>query len=333
MSDSSQTLWTVAHQVPLSMGFSRQEYQSGLPFPSPGNLPDPGIKLASAILTGRFFTTEPSGKLWKMTTKQLGFYKIPSFIIHFLCWHQKPLLPKRISLQSITVWYVKLHATIRRCFLNTSQKRHDKFSKGQGLWVPANVLPVLWTLASMEISGSRVFPYQFRWPLPETVTQYLCRARNLRFFKKSLGWVQCRYPELPSGTKQYWLFMVPTPSGHFVILRVFLLKYNIGLMFITYIFFERFYKHITHWAPRTLKYQSLGPREVWTIWYCQYARLSDIKVGSSCGYTHGMWVPPNLIALVCLFSLYHNPTKCFSSKQNWGSKIKYHVQGHAAVPW
>ena len=37
-------LWTVAHQVPLSMGFPRQEYWSGLPFPSPGDLPDPGIK-------------------------------------------------------------------------------------------------------------------------------------------------------------------------------------------------------------------------------------------------------------------------------------------------
>ena len=38
------TPWTVAHQAPLSMGFSRQEYWSGLPFPSPGDLPDPGIK-------------------------------------------------------------------------------------------------------------------------------------------------------------------------------------------------------------------------------------------------------------------------------------------------
>ena len=39
------TLWAVAHQAPLSMGFSRQEYCSGLPFPSPGDLPDPGIEL------------------------------------------------------------------------------------------------------------------------------------------------------------------------------------------------------------------------------------------------------------------------------------------------
>ena len=44
------TPWTVAHQAPLSMAFSRQEYWSGLPFPSPGDLPDPGIKLASLTL-------------------------------------------------------------------------------------------------------------------------------------------------------------------------------------------------------------------------------------------------------------------------------------------
>ena len=51
------TPWTVACQVPLSMEFSRQEYWSGLPFPSPGDLPDPGIKLVSLSLAGRFFTT------------------------------------------------------------------------------------------------------------------------------------------------------------------------------------------------------------------------------------------------------------------------------------
>ena len=62
--------WTVAHQAPLSVGFSRQEYWSGLPFPSPGDLLDPffqgfnpGIKPMSPALAGRFFTTEPPGKL------------------------------------------------------------------------------------------------------------------------------------------------------------------------------------------------------------------------------------------------------------------------------
>ena len=61
------TPWTVA---PLSMGFSRQEYWSGLPFPSPGGLPNPGIKLespGSPALAGGFFTTVPPGKacIWR----------------------------------------------------------------------------------------------------------------------------------------------------------------------------------------------------------------------------------------------------------------------------
>jgi len=59
------TPWTVAHQAPLSMGFSRQEYWSGGPFPSPGGLPDPGFKpasLASPPLAGEFFITAPPGK-------------------------------------------------------------------------------------------------------------------------------------------------------------------------------------------------------------------------------------------------------------------------------
>ena len=54
--------WTAARQAPLPVGFSRQEHWSGLPFPSPGHLPDPGITLASPALTGGFFTTEPLGK-------------------------------------------------------------------------------------------------------------------------------------------------------------------------------------------------------------------------------------------------------------------------------
>ena len=50
VSDSFATPWTVAHQAPLSMGFSRQEYWSGLPFPSPGDLPDSGIEPRSPTL-------------------------------------------------------------------------------------------------------------------------------------------------------------------------------------------------------------------------------------------------------------------------------------------
>ena len=62
MSDSV-TLRTVAGQAPLSMGFIRQEYWSGLPFPTPGDLPDPGSEPASPVspaLAGRFFTISAS---------------------------------------------------------------------------------------------------------------------------------------------------------------------------------------------------------------------------------------------------------------------------------
>ena len=53
------TLWTVACQVPLSMGFSGQEYWSGLPFPSPGDLPNPGIEPGSRTLQADALSSEP----------------------------------------------------------------------------------------------------------------------------------------------------------------------------------------------------------------------------------------------------------------------------------
>ena len=57
------TLWAIAHLAPLSMGFSRQEHQSGLPCPLPGDFPDPGIEpvsLMSPASAGGFFTTSAS---------------------------------------------------------------------------------------------------------------------------------------------------------------------------------------------------------------------------------------------------------------------------------
>ena len=62
MSDSFGAPWTVALQAPLSTVFSRQEHWSGLPFPSAGDLLNPGIELRSPTLAGRFFTTETPGK-------------------------------------------------------------------------------------------------------------------------------------------------------------------------------------------------------------------------------------------------------------------------------
>ena len=56
------TLWTVAHQAPLSMGFSKRDYWNGLPFPSPRDLPNPGIEPRSPALQADSLPSEPSGK-------------------------------------------------------------------------------------------------------------------------------------------------------------------------------------------------------------------------------------------------------------------------------
>ena len=77
--------WTVAHQASLSIEFSRQEYWSGLPFPPPRDLPDPGIKPASPALAGKFFTTEPPGK------PQLGWYHLAHMWRMLLCCNKRPL--------------------------------------------------------------------------------------------------------------------------------------------------------------------------------------------------------------------------------------------------
>ena len=76
---SSATLSTVACQALLFMGFFREEYWSGLPFPPPVDLPKPGIaplSLVSAALAGGFFTTEPSGK-------PLNVYMLLLLLSHF----------------------------------------------------------------------------------------------------------------------------------------------------------------------------------------------------------------------------------------------------------
>ena len=76
------TLWTVARQAPLSMGFGGQEYWSGLPFPPPGDLLNPGIKPASLMspaLAGGFFTTSAT---WEAPLKHKHIYK-RSLIIYY----------------------------------------------------------------------------------------------------------------------------------------------------------------------------------------------------------------------------------------------------------
>ena len=81
MSDFATPL-TVAHQAPLSMGFSRQEYWSGLPFPSLWGLLNPGIEPTSPALAGGFFTTKPTGKPRTLPTINLSCALYP-FSVQF----------------------------------------------------------------------------------------------------------------------------------------------------------------------------------------------------------------------------------------------------------
>ena len=64
--------WTVAYQAPLSMEFSRQKYWSGLPFPSPGDLPDPGIEPGSPTLQADALPSEHQGSHFKVTNKHMA---------------------------------------------------------------------------------------------------------------------------------------------------------------------------------------------------------------------------------------------------------------------
>ena len=80
-----ETPWTVAHQTPLSMGFSRQEHWSRLPFPSPGDLPNPGIKPRSLALQADSLLSEPPGKLYHLNTK-ICFLSLSCCFCHILCF-------------------------------------------------------------------------------------------------------------------------------------------------------------------------------------------------------------------------------------------------------
>ena len=82
-----ETPWTVACQAPLSMGFSRQEYWSGLPFPSPGYLPDPGIEPRSPALEAESLPTELQGKSQKAECQRIDAFEL-------WCWRRILRIPR-----------------------------------------------------------------------------------------------------------------------------------------------------------------------------------------------------------------------------------------------
>ena len=104
------TLWTVAHQVPLSIGFIRQEYWSGLPFPPPGDLPFSGIEPESPVspeLAGRFFNHWATQEALPLT---LVFAFLPIFSASVDSSLVLPVTFK-ISFEQITFW-VAVHISL-----------------------------------------------------------------------------------------------------------------------------------------------------------------------------------------------------------------------------
>ena len=98
VSDPSGTPWTIARQGPLFMGFSRQEYWSGLPFPSPEGLANPGIRPTSPALAGVFSTTEAPGKPTRWNCPQISIEYITIVLLYLIispkqksCVHAKSL--------------------------------------------------------------------------------------------------------------------------------------------------------------------------------------------------------------------------------------------------
>ena len=86
------TPWTVAYQAPLSMEFSRQEYWSGLPFPSPGDLPDPGNEPGSPTLQADALPSEPPEKplgvcllVWLLSSVLVPLFILPFFFLFSFC--------------------------------------------------------------------------------------------------------------------------------------------------------------------------------------------------------------------------------------------------------
>ena len=119
------TPWTVAHQARLSMEFSRQEYWSGLPFPMPGDLPDPGIEpvsLVSPAPAGGFFTTTVT---WKVLCPQTRLKRLDKKTLNWKTWHTISAFerPRAKMLLMGTCWCPP-HAIRYHSFAPNNQKDH-----------------------------------------------------------------------------------------------------------------------------------------------------------------------------------------------------------------
>ena len=147
------TLWTGAHQAPLSLGFSRQEYWSGLPFSSPGDLPDPGIKpatLMSPALAGGFFTTSAT---WEAPSAMSNCALVEGTEGDWPVSHwEAPLChapPKDVERGGRSPCFQKVTG-------GETQKRH-RIRGGTDLETPSSAAP--WGIRQVELALELRFPH------------------------------------------------------------------------------------------------------------------------------------------------------------------------------
>ena len=167
MFDSS-TPWTGSRQTPLLVGFSRQEYQSVLPFPSPGDLPGPGIKPMSAALADGFFTAEPLGKapingLPNMLPQSLSTIVNWDFYLQFSLWKSM------FGLLTTIFKNCQNCKNVRIVYLNFDYDLFTrKSSRESNLGIPKNLLQVhfsKWVLVyHLKLSAFSELCQIFFWP-------------------------------------------------------------------------------------------------------------------------------------------------------------------------
>ena len=151
--------WTVTSQAPLSMEISRQEYQSGLPFPPPGNLPNPGIEAKSAEMAGRFFDTESREKLQEKRYSLYRYVHTPK------CEHtpKVALTKDQITLEELrglTVHYMR-----SRCELQLGVGQVEKNKK-------------LGPAECLDTSVCNMTKQEKTWSVQEMVRKQFCQLES-----------------------------------------------------------------------------------------------------------------------------------------------------------
>ena len=160
------TLQTVVCQALLSMGFSRREYQSVLPFPSPGDLPDPGIEPMSPALPDGFFTAEPPGKVPMNGLPNMLPQSLSTVVNWDVCL-QLSLWKSLFGL--LTTIFKSLHKNVRIVYLNFD---YDLFTRKSNQESNLGILKTLlqvhfskWVLVyHLKLSAFSELCQIFLWP-------------------------------------------------------------------------------------------------------------------------------------------------------------------------